>query len=192
MTFFSNQTTLANWGLYQVGGQATRYPELKAQIGSIVANRVQALPWIPPNFQEQYNYFQYHQEQDNGGLIRFSHATGSRGQINADNPAFLDTPEKRAAWDAIAQTLDNATVNFVNEQRVIGAQQLQQLEDNADFWDGIAAGAQALGEGGGKLLGGAAEGVKNGLTILIVLAAIAGVGYLYVTNPSFRRVLGGK
>lgn len=214
---------LAAAGLYKLNGLAQAYPQLAQQLTALVNQRIAALPWVPAGYAGTYNYLTY---QNQGAIILPYPATNNVGQDNRDNQAdFLDTPAKKGAWNQISYACQQAQTQYANNLLIEGAQTLQRLSDDAEFWGSIAQGIEATGEGAkalavstaqgityvsqatgdaaiglGKavsggvsdLFGGAASGLKNGLTIIVVLAAVGGLAYLYFTNAAFRKVLGGK
>jgi hypothetical protein len=125
---------------------AAAFPELINILATIYRDKVQRLPWIPAGWWDTVQ--QYHGQEMNGvrqvlvpAFTMMDDGSPTRGPI----APWLDTPEKRKAWNDLAGAARSAVMLYVNKQLVAGRQELQRVYADAAFWGflgGLAERAQ--------------------------------------------------
>jgi hypothetical protein len=125
---------------------AAAFPELVDILASIYADKVSRLPWVPSGWWATVQ--QYHGQEMNGvrqvlvpAFTMLDDGSPTRGPV----APWLDTPEKRKAWNDLATVARRSVMSYVDKQLVAGRLTLQQLYADADFWGflgGLAERAQ--------------------------------------------------
>lgn len=112
-------------------GLAGAYPELAQKLDAIYRDKVAKLPWLPPGWLDQVEAI----HGTGGDILLPAPVFGKGGRINRDVAAWLDTPDRRQAWDDLATVATNARQQFVEDRRREGLVILAEAEANAAFWD---------------------------------------------------------
>lgn len=162
-------------GLDLRNNYAQTWPELPGLINSIFA-RIAKLPFVPSDW---LGFAQAAQAQAlaNGGLVQLYPAIGGLG-LNAGIPAWLKLDDGSAAlWQDIYRDMNAAVAQFAAGKAVQGAAALQQLRDNAAYWNKVA-------ETGSRAADKLASGLSTATTILIVGGAVALLGLWWYKDPA--------
>ncbi len=170
-------------------GLAAAYPDLYDLSMSYVA-KVQELPWVPSTYTGDVTREVAQSTDGPGGIWGFRRATSTITGLVLDNiPAWLDTPAKQAAWDAIAgqyaKALNAFAQNKVEEGRTIIAQAVQ----NASFWTAMYDAAKFIRDVPKNILDAAgsvaSDAALTALKAFFPFLVIVGIGifaYIYTRN----------
>ena len=160
-------------------GIAAAYPEIRGEESALI-QRVAALPWVPRSWLSAVGDARDEERVMNGaggfvGLRRATHRI--TGAILPNVPAWLDSAEKRQAWDQMAEVYNRA-IEAIGARRVEeGRAIIAAAERDAALWNRLAAIAETVRD----LPGRAASAVSDGILSVLkgawpALAAVLGLG----------------
>lgn len=174
-------------GVWISPGLGLGYPELKATLGRLFAERVAVLPWVPAHWLDDVAALQKKFPND---LVRPYPALGSMGAFNRDHGTFIDSQPKAIAWNEIASASDRAIAKYAQDQQAAGKAELDRLIASAEFWSAAYDIAVSVRDAVPNAVGAVASNLWEGLgtkwKVILLLAAVGGIAY--VSIPVIRRM----
>lgn len=167
MPDYSEAALVPSLGMY-AEPYATVWPDLSAQLAQLYTDQTSNMPWLPAGWLDQ---------------VLALH--GQNGNILVPAPAiymgkalpFLQTQDAIDFWNTFNQRAASVISQYAADQQAQGAAELQQLYDDAAFWNegfgaSMIAAQQNLRAAGGAI----ADGAKALTTPIGMTTVLAGLG----------------
>lgn len=104
---------------------ATVWPDLANQLTAIYRDKVGGIPWLPAGWLQ--NVMALHNQN---GMILIPSPANSTPAI-----PWLNTPEKKAWWQAFHQIANKAVMDYAAKKAADGKIEMERAYSNAAFWD---------------------------------------------------------
>jgi hypothetical protein len=187
-----------NWGVYIQPGIGRAYPELNAQLYAMYRDKVRKIPWLPSGWYDAVMGLGTQFPNDQIRIAPAYMGDGVRANVNA--PDWLDTKEKRDAWQAISNDVLKTVQLYAAGQAAAGKAELDSLYAKAAFWNSAYEIAVKVRDFPKEVVGavaGAANDVAGGvvsvaLKKLAIPLLVVGVGALVWYNRSALARAAGK
>lgn len=129
MDLYSQNFTVPTLGMYTLQYGKT-WPELATLLSKLYADKVASMPWLPQNWLATVSALH---NGPNGEIMvpAPTSATYSGGK----GIPWLDTPEKRQWWDALANTARSIITKYADKKAAEGRIELEKAYAAADFWN---------------------------------------------------------
>lgn len=178
---------LGMYGFQEIAGLGTAYPDLRDQVNALVNSRIASIPWAPSDLGA---VLRSAQDERQDWVIAPLPAYGGNGRINSSTPAWIDTEAKRQAWTQMATQVQTQVMAYGAGAQRDAAAALQQLQDNAAFWNKVADATAKTGDS-------IAAGFKTGAIVVVVVGAAALLGLWFWKDPAgfknfFGKLIPGK
>lgn len=122
------------YGVHLQPGIGRAWPELKANLDRLYADKIAPLPWVPRDWLAAVREIQTKYPDDVVLPVPASRPQ-NLGRL-AEAPSWVVTPDQVAAWDIIWSTVQEAYVAYAKRLADEGAAKLAALYAQAAFWDG--------------------------------------------------------
>ncbi len=185
MTFALDPVSLQAQGLRLQPGRYNAYPDIQPLLNSIFKRLSESMNDVIPSTWYDDALATAYAANSNGATLELFPALGGAGTPNHGIPEWLFDGTDQNRWQNTWVQQQNAIQQYAAGKAEAGAAVLQQLRDNADYWNTIAS-------KGGDISATLAGGISKATTILIVGGAIALLGLWFWKDPSGFKNFWGK
>lgn len=191
MSFGIRDSELNAQGLQVRPGLALAYPEIQPILNKIIENHAYHMQDVIPDTWYADTIVAANRANGNGNVLALYPAQSANGTANFGIPEWLaNNPAAQSRWQQTYNLQQQALAAYAAGKQTEGAAALQQLRDNAAYWNKIA-------EGGATVAGAVSGGLSRATTILVVGGALALLGLWFWKDPAgfknfFGKLIPGK
>lgn len=134
-----NNYLIKNYGVYTLP-YATVWPDLADKLAVLYRDKMRDIPWLPLGWS---GYVTGSENGKNGNIAIIAPSTANHP--DGAGAYFLDTPEKRAWWDKLANMSSEVLRNYAAKEAAKGKVLIDRAYADAQFWTNAHQWATILG-----------------------------------------------